>query len=500
LPEIGINSFNNYFSDFNSLRVGKGFFWALAYLPFLATVSGDGRSRLAFMRGVAIGAAIFALWVVIERQFFSGIFNLSNDFRVTGAMSTMHTGGGHIEALLVMLFPLVIYWVIKEPRSNGQFLGIILLAVLAYSLLVTYARGGYAAFIGSMLLMALPYLSESVRRRTIGYSWIPIGFLLVGLGMFALLLAQSSYVEQRMETVSGDKDIRVSHWRDSLAMMDRDLATTLFGMGLGRYPVTYALRNPSDITLSSYRFAGPEEDPYLELGAGETLYFEQIIDLKPNTVYRLSIDIRSGVQKGRLSASICEKAMLYSFKCKGIPLRFGSGGEGWQTLTHSFNSGEIGDGNLWNARPVKLSLSNRRAGPIVAIDNVSVVDLTGNEIVSNGNFSRFGDYWYFATDNHLPWHIKQLGVQLYFSQGLFGLSVFVVFVLLALKNLLRSAVQGDAFSGALASSIVGFLIVGLVASLFDAPRLTFLFFSLLFIATSIADDRETKKSAPNTIP
>jgi hypothetical protein len=449
---------------------------------------------MAFLRGLAIGAGLFALWVIVERQLFSGILNLSNDFRVTAALSSMHTGGGHIEALIVMLFPLAIFWVIREPGANRQLLGVLLLAALAYSLLVTYARAGYGAFLGSMLLMGLLHVSKLLKWRRLKQAWMPLGLLFLGIGLFALLLVQSSYVGQRMATVSTDMDTRMAHWRDSVAMMDRDLATTLFGMGLGRYPVTYAVRNPHGIVLSSYRFTGTEEDPYLELGAGDTMYFEQIIDLKPNTVYRLSLDIKSTVPSGWLSAPICEKAMLYSFRCKWITLRYRSESEGWQALTHTFNTGEISDGEILNARPAKLSLSNRKSGSIVAIDNVSIVDMVGNDIVSNGDFAELGDRWFFSTDNHLPWHIKQLGVQLYFSQGMSGLLLFAFFVVWTLGRLLRLAVIGNDFAGALASSIVAFLTVGLFASLFDAPRLTFMFFSLLFIAANLVNQSNLAKS------
>ena len=93
LPAINMNSFNNYFSGFNSLRVGKGFLWALVFMPFFAIVASDMNARLALLRGVLVGAGLLTGWVVVERQLFSGILDLSNDFRVTASLSTMHTGG-----------------------------------------------------------------------------------------------------------------------------------------------------------------------------------------------------------------------------------------------------------------------------------------------------------------------------------------------------------------------------------------------------------------------
>lgn len=89
VPAIDMNSFNNYFSSFNALRVGKGFFWALIFMPFLAIVASDKDARSALMRGVLVGAGLLAGWVIVERQWFSGILDLSNDFRVTASFSTL---------------------------------------------------------------------------------------------------------------------------------------------------------------------------------------------------------------------------------------------------------------------------------------------------------------------------------------------------------------------------------------------------------------------------
>jgi len=370
----------------------------------------------------------------------------------------------------------------------------LLLAGLAYSLLVTYARAGYGAFLGSMLLMALLHAVASWKRRNAGISWGAIAILLIGGGVFVLVLVQSSYVAQRMTTVSKDMETRMAHWQETIAMMDPDLSTTLFGMGLGQYPLVYAFRNPAGVTLSAYRFGGSLNDPHLELGAGDTLYYEQIIKLKPKTTYTLTMDVMANVSEGSISAPICEKAMLYSFACRWITLNYDSQIEGWQTLTYTFDSAEMGGGGLPNARPVKLSLFNPTSRSIVAIDNVSVVDQQGNEIIKNGDFGKTNDYWFFSTDNHLPWHIKQLGVQLFFSQGLFGLVVFAMFLVMTLDRLIRAALCGNELSNALASGIVGFLIVGLFSSPFDAPRLTFLFFSLVFVGNHVNGGAGSTKS------
>jgi O-antigen ligase len=73
-------------------------------------------------------------------------------------------------------------------------------------------------------------------------------------------------------------------------------------------------------------------------------------------------------------------------------------------------------------------------------------------------------------------------VQIFFEQGLAGLLAFGILVVIALARLTASAWRGDLFATTLLAALGGFLLVGLFDSLFDAPRLTALFFLLLFLA------------------
>lgn len=485
VPSIDINSFNNYFSSFNSLRVGKGFLWALLLMPFVAVVGTDILARIALVRGMLIGGVLLSAWVIIERQLFSGLFNLTNDFRVTAAFSTMHTGGAHIEAALVMIFPFVAYAIAMEKGAWRKAVGPALFIALGYSLFVTYARVGYAAFLISMVLTGFFFSLRHRSPRFLNSAAKPVVSSVILGAVFVLLLAQSPYVQQRFGTTEKDFGTRFGHWQESLQMMDSGWSSKLFGMGLGQYPVTYSYRNPGGKVLSVYRFSGEEGNRYLDLGAGDTLYYEQVIEPKPHIHYKISMDIKSNIAAGSVSAPICEKAMLYSFDCKWMTLKYSAPIGSWVTISRTFNSGTLASGNWLNGRPVKLSIFNPTPRSVVSVDNVRVVGPDGVDLVRNGTFEKLNDHWFFSTDNHLPWHIKQLGVQIYFSQGLIGLLVFLVFALVSLIGLLRRAVLGDAFAITLMASIVAFLLVGLFSSPFDAPRLTFMSMSLMFLAIHV---------------
>ena len=68
------------------------------------------------------------------------------------------------------------------------------------------------------------------------------------------------------------------------------------------------------------------------------------------------------------------------------------------------------------------------------------------------------------------------------SVGWFGVFAVGIAVVIALRRVGVAAWRGDLFSATLLSALCGFMLVGLFDSLFDAPRLTTLFFLLLFLA------------------
>jgi hypothetical protein len=61
-------------------------------------------------------------------------------------------------------------------------------------------------------------------------------------------------MDTRLSTTTSDMDIRLAHWRDAIAIMDPDLPTTLFGMGVGRFPNTYMWNHRNSNNMGSYRF------------------------------------------------------------------------------------------------------------------------------------------------------------------------------------------------------------------------------------------------------
>ena len=120
---------------------------------------------------------------------------------------------------------------------------------------------------------------------------------------------------------------------------------------------------------------------------------------------------------------------------------------------------------------------------------MSLLDPNGRELLVNGDFAQALDRWFFSSDDHLAWHIKNLWAQVFFEQGILGLVSWTMLVITALWMATRRAVtcrndHQSLLDAALLASIFSFLVVGLFDSLFDAPRLATLFLLLLLIALS----------------
>lgn len=115
---------------------------------------------------------------------------------------------------------------------------------------------------------------------------------------------------------------------------------------------------------------------------------------------------------------------------------------------------------------------------MVFVDDLRLTDAEGRELLRNGGFDAGSDYWFIKTHEHLSWHVKQLALQIYFEQGLVGLTLFTVLTLMTFAHLWRGVLFGDGLTLAVLAGLAGFLAIGLVGSLFDAPRLTLMYFGL----------------------
>lgn len=495
IEQMDVNAFSSYFSHYNSLRIAKGFIWSLALLPLLMNEAKRPaiihRNIILGMLAGLSGVVLVALW---ERQVFSGLLNFSNDFRITSTFSGMHTGGAYIDVYLVAALPFVaacfLMWRIKALWCAG----LLLFGLGLYTLLVTFSRIDYIAFAFSSLalLAGLVYRYPLKRRLVIVFPVLATITVLVTKPVI-----QGSYMRDRFAKTANDVTVRLDHWKDAVAMMSSDWKSDLFGMGLGSYPRIYAEKNAEGVKPTLYRYMKDGDNPYLRLTSGDSLYMGQRLRLMPGCTYTLSADLRSHSDNAVLTVPVCEKSLLHSFRCNWLGMKVGNTGGQWVHQVVTFRAERLGEGRFYQRRPVELALYNGKKNTTVDVTNVQLNDDKGTNLIVNGDFSRGNDRWFFSTDNHLPWHIKNLWVHLVFEQGWAGLLTFSSFVAYVVILLLIGMKEGDMFSVILLSSLSGFFSVGLIDSLFDSPRIGMLFFLLTFAAIVCSGRRHDAHGVPS---
>jgi len=506
LASIDANTFNNYLSPANALRVGKAWIWTLVLLPPLRRYAVAPRSQL--LPGMMLGLLLVSAAAIRERWQFTGLLNFSSDYRISAPFSAMHTGGAALDGYLALSLPLVAAWVLLRNAPWRNIAALVLLLPAWYVALATFSRGLYLALGAALLILIVPRARPILLAvALLGLVGLELAFRLGGYRAFvpalALLLlvaaalnrrsapalacvfllsavvplAHGYYVNVRFASTGNDWTTRMRHWQNTLAMMDGGL----LGMGLGKFPATYYWQNPRRELPPSYQFIDNGVNRHLRLSAGhytagygELLRMQQGIRLQPRQQYQLGIDVWNSGPPGFLHINLCQRQLLYPQNCIVIPLRQIRPADAWQRYLYTVNSGVLGSDGL----PLKLEIAAEGQDVVLDVDNVSLRTVPeGHELLRNGGFSDANNYWFFSSDrNHLPWHIKNLILNLYFEMGWLGICAYALLLFSAVSVLLR---RRDL---PMLAALAAFQIVGLFDSLLDVPRITLLSTLLLCVA------------------
>lgn len=363
--------------------------------------------------------------------------------------------------------------------------------------LVAYHWGGADAIPAIATLLAIAIIAaialRFVPRSAIRLERNTAGFAAFCAIVFATVIPVSSsyYLGSRFSTVSDDLSVRLSHWHEAIDMMTPQLSTNLFGMGLGRYPDTYFWSNTHDETPGTYSYGEEGTRAYLRLrapqyaiGYGEVIRMLQHVDLTPNSAYKLAFDVRRTDNNTEFGMSICERWMLYPQNCVNAPVHLVPADGNWHHYELTWNSGALGRRVGFLPMPTQLEMSCFGANSFLDVSDLSLTDAaTGAELIRNGSFAHGNDNWFFSSDrNHFPWHIKNFFINEYFETGVFGLIAIILMIAYVAVHLLTRGLRGDLPAAAYLASLAGCMIVGLFDSIFDVPRLTLLFFLLIFTA------------------
>lgn len=484
--------FTDLHSPYNALRLAKGVFWALLLWPFFDTVVSDRRTAFdRFALGMMLGLAAAVAAVFWERFLFTGLLDFSTSYRVVGMFSGAHTGGAFLEAYLVTAVPFLAVVLLWRHQGFWWPFAAVLFVLASYAVAVTFARAGYAGLLVTVLVILASALWRFGSSLKVRLTAVAALLLVAGGGVMVLdHVQQGRFMSQRVdvEQIRNDWEIRVEHWRDVLEPVLVDTRAIWSGLGVGRFPETRFWDSVAEGrgVPAIYTLSERDEKTVLTLMPGRSLYFWQAVTVKPEQDYRVRVTGRAGDEQARMRVLLCEKWILYSQRCQGRGLAFDAG-IGWQTLETSLRTPSPLTAHRFTERPVKLILYNASRWNYLDVASVSLLGPTGREMLVNGDFSQGMDRWFFTSDDHLAWHIKNLWVQVFFEQGLIGLVTWTLLVLTALWGAMRQIRAGgpEGWQGAvLLAALSSFLTVGLFDSLFDVPRLATLFFLLVLLALS----------------
>jgi hypothetical protein len=371
-------------------------------------------------------------------------------------------------------------WVATRLTAGRTGLAGALFLLASYALAVTFTRGAYVGYCGALGVLAVGVARRGLWARAWRFKHVAAAVVLAATGLAVIIpIVLGPFMESRLAGTRAEATTRTRHWGRTIDMMDKDLTTALLGMGLGSFPRTFLFKYP-DAASATFSYEREGGNGFLRLGSGKPLYLDQRVLAEAGGSYTLSLDMRSVDPKAKVEVMLCEKSVQSSFRCEPATLPQQPAATGWQRVQGTLNAGQVGSGPWLLRRPVALSIGNAQAGTVIDVDNVRLLDQNGHDLIRNGDFTEGGARWYFAADDHLPWHIFDLWVQVLFEQGWAGVLVLTVAVLMSLRRLAMGMWRGDGFAATLLAALVGFLLVGLTESLFDGPRMTALFFLLLF--------------------
>ena len=483
---VTVDSFADYASPYNSLRVAKGFVWALLLLqPLRQAIARYANARLLLGYGFLVGLTCVALVTVYERWLFTGLLTWSTTYRTTASFSSMHTGDGPIDVWLAMSMPfvglLLIHpkWVRLLPAAAGLALLSIYTLIAAQSRSPVIAVGlGYG--VGLLALL----VTRSHRRRAAGA--LAIGLTIVGATIaLALPLLSQTSIGQRFSESTQDAGIRLHHWRYDLALRDRTLFADLFGMGVGSFPAIHQERSIVEPRATIARFVSTAGEHYLSLWPDIDLYMEQIATAAQNSDYQFSMRFRTSEPHAFFTVLWCEVWMLTSENCSKNDVNLHALPGQWQTWTTTIHTGPVGTGRhvagLFFERSTKLVFFTGNAKTYgVDVTDLSLKDAQGRELLQNGDFAQGADHWFWSEDNHWQWHTANLAVNILFDQGWLGLIAVAVLLGLSMARLAASIGRGDALSAVYLASIIAFIVTGVTVSTFDQPRLALALYLLCF--------------------
>ncbi|NEX21017.1 hypothetical protein G3480_11955 [Thiorhodococcus mannitoliphagus] len=521
--------------------------WLLLTLPFTAAAFLTARGPIvASLSGIAVLGVLYTAFVTFSRGVYLGVFvaiavaalmlilrrrpRTNSDgmsllllaaftmvgtayvaFRSGGAVVLAYSLGAFLSGALVTMVP--------SPVARGRWRPVVMtILMLTLTLLATWTI--FDRNYGFLPLTPLLQAAICIPPAVIAGFWtgkrmagrLPLhqsGAILAVFAGFVFLLTLSLFgyrMDTRLADASMDLQTRIAHWQTAVSIMDRGLSTRLLGQGVGRFPQTYYLMHEDPASVAGFRLEGEGSNHSLRLLGGNNIRIGQRLSLVPQQTYQLAFAVRTDEQSKpiQLEMRICHRHLVpaqeWNPSCQTFNQSIQSTDGRWTTVDQNFEAQGLGSFKGGLEGWLTLELANRSAGRWIDIDAISIIDQSGRERVDNGDFEQGFDRWFMYSDfDHLPWHIKNLWVHVYFELGLTGLFLFGLLALTALTTTARSAAI-DPLVFALLAALAGFYAVGAFGTIIDSPRLSLLFWLITLLALGSASARRARDPSRTQLP
>lgn len=509
--------FANYSDALNSWRVFKSLGFAALFIPLLRRELSQS-PQLAqnyLAAGIVSGLTLVVLATLWERAAFPGLLDFSSPYRTVALFWEMHIGGAAIDAYLAITAPFVV-WALYATRRPVGWTALALLAILAgYTCLTTFARGVYLAVVTPLALLAfLLWLQNHARsgrtlwqalqhqRQSPGWRVKASLVLSVTLALeVVLVLEGGTFMSKRLANAEQDLSSRLMHWKQGVSLL-KTPADWLLGKGLGRLPANYAAQVPNeefpgDARAKLEHRAGQVDRRFVSLYGPKTQaelggVFEltQRVTLMEPGGYRVRMNVRV-TKDTHLELYLCERHLLYDRLCQAgflyIQPTKDADYPAWQTLTVALEGPPLGHERRFAPRLKMFSISVVDADGKADLDDLTLVGHRSSNLLANGDFSAGLSHWFPAAQSYfVPWHLDNLFLEILVERGLLGLLAWLMLVTYALRHLVLGRARLQPLAPYVAASLVAVLLVGLVSSVMDVPRVAFLFWLLLLLAIQLS--------------
>lgn len=481
-------------SPWMSLRLFKGVLWAGALYWVVRRQHAAGLPvPQSLAAGMVLGLVGVVAVVVWERVTFVGLLDTATPYRVAGPVLPMRLGGAYLDVFLVAGYAFA--WAGLLNARSTAWRVVCALAALGgtYAIAVTFTRTTYLAALVVAVVSVLLWGRATDWRHGL-QRWQ----LLLCIPVAAIVwvfFAGGSFATARFMAVGEDLQTRMAHVVQVVDVARASGHRGLWGRGLGRYPVdNYWFRAGTPLEgseMAVHQFQRSQGLGVLQMGPGKGLYVDQAIAWQTSSHVKVTLRTRASGPGGRLQLLLCEKWLLASSHCV-VQMVDGLEPSGeWIERDVELSSSAMGR----SGRPVRFSLAN--VGPVrIDIDNISLRDERGVELLRNASFESAGDHWTFTSDDHLAWHAKNMLLSIWYDMGWVGVLAFGGLLAVVIWRSGCAVWGGNGQAQAAFVALLGLMVVSAFDAVVDEPRFLLLLLLLAWLAATFSRTTDATSARP----